>query len=343
MEDRVKKSYKVKLKVNTNTLKSSFKKMAGLYRSLYNQALDYQFFRVGYYVWHPSLQFMSYNRLLKAMLGTKDKNFPSLKEVDGGILYAATATASNAFRKSFDYHTSSIPYMSRKKSHMKFKTKGNIKVLEDRVIIPKVGEVKFYEKGYIPVGKTLHNVTFTHDGNDWFLSVEVEEEYRKEKLTGAPVSLDFDNLGNIVINGRNIGNPTKSKRYLKAQRRFKKLRQKLKRQTITNAKQRFYANPIPVTTRNMIKTKKLLDKVSTKLYNIKKDVYKKIVSEVARTKPKELHILSKSSIRKYKNNYLSRNLRETGARELLNMMRKKLELVGADVFLHNSSYIEPRL
>lgn len=339
METRVKKSYKVKLKVNTNTLQTSFKKMAGLYRSLYNQALDYQFFRVGYYVWQPSLQFMSYNRLLKAMLGTKDKNFPALKEVDGGILYAATSTASNAFRKSFDYHTSSIPYMSRKKGHMKFKTKGNIKILEDRVVIPKIGEVKFYEKNYIPINKSLHNVTFIHDGNDWFLSVEVDEDYKKEELTGAPVSLDFDKLGNIILNGKSIGNPTKSKRYLKVQRRFKKLKQKLKRQTKTNAKQRFYANPIPVTTRNMIKTKKLLDKTSTKLYNIKRDTYRKIVCEVARTKPKELHILNKSSIRKYRNNYLSRTLREMGAKELLNMMRKKLELIGADVLLYSGSNI----
>ena len=277
------------------------------------------------------------------MLGTKDKNFPALKDVDGGILYAATATASNAFRKKFDYHTSSIPYMSRKKNHMKFKTKGNVRVLEDRIIIPKVGEVKIYEKNYIPINKPLHNMTFTHDGNYWYMSVEVDEDYQKEELTGAPVSLDFDNLGNIVINGRSIGNPTKSKRYLKVQRRFKKLKQKLKRQTITNAKQRFYANPVPVTTRNMIKTKRELDKVSNKLYNIKRDTYKKIVCEVARTKPKELHILSNSSIRKYRNNYLSRNLREIGAKELLNMMRKKLELIGADVLLCNSSYIEPRL
>lgn len=324
------KSYKVKLNIKSNALKSLFKKMSGLYRKIYNLSLELQYYR---FVVNRKNKYIGYNSLRKVMDVCKDEQFPFLKEVDGGVYYAAIATATNAFKYAFNYHVDTIPYLSRKKDIMKFKTKGNIRIYNDCLILPKIGKVKLQEKGRIPLGKKYHNITFTNEGDGWFVSLEVEEEHIKPELTGAPVSLDFTKDGDILLNNSLINSPTKSKNYQKVQRRFKKLSKKLRRQTKANLKKVSPTRSVPVTTRNMKKTKGILDKLKKILYNVCNDAYKKLVCDVARTKPREIRILSNSSVRQTRNGYLTRKMREADSRSLLNMMRKKMGLIGADVHL----------
>ena len=326
----MKKSYKVKLNIKSKHLLSLFKKMSGLYRKIYNLAMEFQYYR---YIVNRKNRYVGYNLLRKAMDVCKEEQFPFLHNVDGGIYYAAIATATNAFKYAFKYNVDTIPYLSRKKDQMKFKTKGNVRIYNDCLIIPKIGKVKFQEKGRIPLDKKYHNITFINDGDGWFVTLEIEEEHAKPKLTGAPVSLDFTKDGDILLNNTLINSPTKSKKYLKVQRRFKKLSKKLKRQTKSNLKKVSPTRSIPVTTRNMKKVRSKLDKLKKTLYNVCKDAYKKLVSDVARTKPREVHFLDNSSVRQTRNGYLTRKMREADSRSLINMMRKKIGLIGADVHL----------
>jgi 3-methyladenine DNA glycosylase AlkD len=64
---------------------------------------------------------------------------------------------------------------------------------------------------------------------------------------------------------------------------------------------------------------------------IKKDYFRKVASEVARTKPQELQLLSLFDVRRKYQGYLSRYLRESGTRELLSMIKRKVESIGSKV------------
>lgn len=331
------KSYKVKLKVKSEALRKTLKKTAGLYRTIYNLSLEFLYHR---FIVNRNNRYVGSNKLRNSMSICKDGGaFPHLKEVDGGIYYAATTTATNAFRMGFNYHVDTIPFMSRKKGQMKFKTKGNVRVFHDYIVIPKIGKVKLWEKGRIPIGKKYKNITFIHDGNDWFITLEVEEAYKKEELSEGSVTLDFTQDGDIILNNEIIQNPTKSEEYLKTQRRLKRLTKKLKRQTKQNTIKLSETRAIPRTTRNMIKTKRKLDKLKNKLYNKRKDAYSKLVCEVARTKSREFRILPKSLIRTDRNAYLTRQMREADSKSLLNMMKKRMELIGANIVYLDSVHI----
>ena len=327
------KSYKVKLKVNSNTLRDSFKKMSGMYRKAYNLALEFQYYR---FVVNRKNRYVGYNLLRKAIDVCKEEQFPYLREVDGGIYYAAIATSIDAFKRAFNYHVDTIPYLSRKKDIMKFKTKGNVRIFQDYLIIPKVGKVMFQEKGRIPLGKTYHNITFSNAGDGWFVSLEVEEEHAKPVLTGNPVSLDFTKEGDILLNNARVASPVNLESYVRVQKRLKKITKKLKRQTKANLKRVSPTRSIPVTTRNMVKTRLKVDRIKKVLYNIINDSYKKLVCDVARTKPREVHILNDSSVSQSRNGYLTRKMRAMNSKSLLNMMRKKMELIGAEVHLVDS-------
>ena len=330
----MKKSYKVKLNIKSEHLKSLFKKMSGLYRKIYNTALDFQYYR---YIANRKNRYVSYNTLRKAIDYCKEEQFPYLQSVDGGIYYAAIATATNAFRYAFKYNVDTIPFLSRKKDIMKFKTKGNVRVYNDYLVIPKIGKVKLQEKSRIPLNRKYYNITFTNEGDGWFVSLEVDEDYQQPKLTGAPIFIDFTNDGNIKINEHVIESSVKTQKYIKTQRKLKKLAKKLKRQTTQNLKEVSPTRSIPVTTRNMIKTRQKLDINKKILYNIRNDIFKKLVCDVARTKPREVHILCKSSVRRTRNGYLTRKMREADCKRLLNMMRKKMELIGANINLISNS------
>ena len=339
----MKKSYKTKLKIKSNKTLEFLKRSAGTYRKVYNYCTEVQLkvaLEVG-----PKNYHLSGTKLLSCMSKAKS-SFPYIKELDQGVFYAAIFSSTNAFRHKFDFHLDSIPFLSRKKTQPKFKTKGNVRVTQDSIIVPKLGKISLWERGRIPLGKKYSNVTFSFDGNDWFVSLEVEEEPPKVELTDAVVSLDFTNSGDFVLNGELIESPTKSKKYTSEEIKLKKALKKLKRQTKTNCKQTLRGS-IPVTTRNMKKTRKLVDKKRNKLYNMRKDCFFKVVNEVARTKPKELHILSNSSIRATRNGYVSRAQRRGGPADFLRMMSKRLGIMGTRVLRHASieefPLLSPRL
>ena len=330
----MKKTYKVKLKTRSRNIQNLLKRTSGAYRRLYNLSIEFQFNAA---LLRGSLNpFLSGSQVLKYMEPSKRK-YTFLDELDKGIFAAAIHASTKAFVHKFDYHIENIPFLSRKKTLPKFKTIGNVRVTQDSVILPKIGRIPLYERGRIPLNKRYSNVTISNDGNDWFISLEIEENTEKETLTDNIITLDVTNDGNFILNGDAIQSPTKSKNYTNEEIKLKRALKKLKRQTKTNSKINTGGHLIPVTTRNMVKTVKRVDKIKNRLYNIRKDLFFKVVNGVAITKPKELHILSNSSLRATRNNCLSRAQRRGGTADFLNMMRKKMEILGVRVLRHVST------
>lgn len=336
----MKKTYKVRLKTKSQRIQNLLKRCAGAYRKSYNMATELQFNAA---LLRGSLRrFLSGTQILQ-YLNMSKCTYNFLNDLDKGIFTAAVFASSKAFTHKFDFHIENIPFLSRKKSNLKFKTVGNVRITPDSVILPKIGKISLCERGRIPAAKRYSNVTISYDGNNWFISLEVEENLPEETLSDNIVTLDFTNSGDFLLNGKLLPSPVKSGRYTKEERKLRKAMKKLKRQTLANTKMRASGRRVSVTTKNMKKTQKLVDKKRVRLYNMRKDCFFKVVNGVAITKPKELHILSNSSLRAQRNNLSSRAQLRGGSADFLRMMSKRLGIIGTRVLRHVSTSEFPPL
>ena len=337
----MKKSYKTKLNITSEKDLKQLKRIAGFYRKIYNIAMDLQECRVFMAPnTRPDLFFATGKELLERLSGYLNKErLPYRKDFESGLFIAAIMNANKAFVSNYKKYLRTIGYsgltkhMSRKKGTLSFKTTGKVKIFYDYITLPKFGKIKLFEKGYIPQGKKYSNFTFTFDGLNWWLSVEVEDNALQtvEENNGENISFDFDKKGNLYINGeKKYSNIIHTRSYQRQVVRYNMLSKKLKRQTMENLQwSKKYFKKVPMTTRNILKTKKALSKIAIRLNNVKKDYFRKVAKELARLKPKKVFTLSNVTIRTMKNNFLTRTLRESSTKEFFNILINKFKNTGA--------------
>ena len=214
---------------------------------------------------------------------------------------------------------------------MNFSTTSKVKVFYDHISIPKLGDIKLYEKGYIPQGKVYRNVSFSYDGKNWWISLEACEKSEAEDNLQGTLKVTTDNKGNVSLGDKTFSNIVESDNYKAQKRKRAKFMKKLNRQKKSNSFYNRSGKRVIRTSRNMMKVRKHIQLISSKMREIKKDYFKKIANEVARTKPQELQLLSLCDVRKAHGSYLSRFARESGTRELLNMIKRKAKSIGSRV------------
>ena len=281
---------------------------------------------------------MKTNTLYDFLIKDRDKLFPFVKQMDGGMIKSASLKANESFKRWFNNYPLNTKYrrpryLSRKKDLMSFKTSGNVRIFYDYIEIPKLGKVKLYEKGYIPQGQKYTNITFSFDGNDWWLSLEVlnpEEASRKMNDLKGEALIDFTREGDIIIDGKILKSAVNGRAYKNAEKKKRSLERKLKRQSLANIQQNEKGAKTR-TSRNMLKTRKLIHKVQTRLKNIRTDSFMKAACEVARTKLQKLQSLPSLTIRRTRQGGLSRKMREKHTLDFFNIICKRVEATGAQV------------
>ena len=334
-----------KTKLNTSkSVDQKLKAMAGTYRKIYNTAMEAQWdilhFSKG------SSRYVTGTQLMHLLKKAKEAYYPFLNNMDGGMLTSAAFRANESFKRWFDNYTADSyrrpKFMSRKKDNMSFKTSGNVRIFEKYIEIPKLGKVKLYEKGYLPQNKVCSNITFSHDGNDWWISLEVRESSPKKSNEGnkGAATLDLTTSGDIILNGRVLPSPVSKKAYERAEKKKKSLERKLKRQSLANI-QVCQRGAKTRTSKNMLKTRKLLAKAKVRLESIRKDGFKKQACEVARTKLQKLHCLSSLLISQQRQGGLSRSAREKHALDFFDIIKKRVALEGTEVHTFSSSSCTP--
>ena len=315
--------------------------MAGTYRKIFNSAMEKQWDILA--LSKGGSKYITGTQLMNNLKKVRRKEFPFLKKMDGGILTSAAFRANESFRRWFDNYTPESfrrpRFLSRKKDLMSFKTEGNVRILDRYIEVPKLGKIKLYEKGYFPQNEVLSNITFSYDGNNWWLSLEVREKNAlpsNEGYTGES-TLDMTLDGDIILDGKVLPSPVSTQTYKRAEKKKKSLERKLKRQSLANITVNDKGYAKTRTSKNMIKTRKQLAKVTGRLANLRKDGFKKQACEVARTKLQKLHCLSSLSIKRARQGGLTRKAREKHSLDFLNMIRKRVELEGTEIVRHTLS------
>lgn len=311
--------------------------MAGTYRKIWNRAMDIQECWIGLSLSYKT-HFMKTNKLYEFLIKDRDELFPFIKQMDGGMIKAVSLKAKESFERWFQNYPLKSKYrrpryLSRKKDLMSFKTAGNVRIFYDYIEIPKLGKVKLYEKGYIPQGQKYTNITFSFDGNDWWLSLEVLDCKHASKeiddLKGEAL-IDFTKEGDIIIDGKILSSAVNRKAYKNAEKKKRSLLKKLKRQSIANV-QYNERGAKTRTSRNMLKTRKAICKVQARLKNLRTDSFKKAACEVARTKLKTLQSLPSLTFKRRRQKGLSRIMREKHTLDFFNIICKRVEATGAKV------------
>ena len=339
------KTYKTKLNIKSARVREALKEMSGIYRKMFNVGMDIQFHRMTYSNRTES-NLMSSTFVHKVIKAGEKELYPYISSVDSGITRRASGASNAAFRRWYNKRytigeESRLPVYKARKDGLGFSTTSKVKVFYDHISFPKLGDLKLYEKGYIPQGKIYKNVSFSYDGKDWWVSLEACEKSEVQELQGV-LKVSSDLKGNVTLGDKTFSNIIESNSYKAQKAKRAKLVKKLKRQKESNVQYSSTGKRLIRTSRNMMKTRERIQRISAKMKEIKLNYFKKVAHEVARTKPRELQMLSLVDARLRHQGYLSRYLRESGTRDLLGIIKHRAEALGSEVTRYSGLVQVPR-
>ena len=323
------KTYKTKLNIKSSKVREALKEMSGIYRKMFNVGMDIQFYKMVYSS-GPEDHLMTSTFVHDVIKVGEKELYPYISSVDSGIIKRASRASNASFRRWYFLRETRLPVYKARKEAMGFSTTSKVKVFYDHISFPKLGDLKLYEKGYIPQGKSYKNVSFSYDGKDWWVSLEACEKSEVQELQGA-LKVSTDLKGNVTLGDKTFLNIIESDSYKAQKAKRAKLVKKLKRQKESNVQYSGAGKRLIRTSRNMMKTRERIQQISAKMKEIKLNFFKKVAHEVARIKPKELQMLSLIDARLEHQGYLSRYLRESGTWDLLGVIKHRAEALGSKI------------
>lgn len=317
------------------------KEFAGVYRLLFNRAIEWQFYRTIWNARYPENQTTSLRLLTKAFnLFSKNKDNFFLSYVETGTKLKALKDAQISYSTWYEKGLPNLQpdelHISKKRDIPRFSTLSPIRIEEDYIVLPKVGKLRLYEKNYLPKREGVKKASFEFDGKHWWVTVEISSEMTSQQpLVKQEIYVDYNPDGSLVVDNKLFKNIIDSERYKKVKRQKKALAKKYRRQKRNNT---VYGRTATVrTSRNMMKTRSKLQQLTSKLDRIKKDYFRKVTCAVAKTKPSKVHVIHENVIKAERQNYLTRRLRESGIREFFSIFTRKMDLNGVTVVKHKNS------
>lgn len=272
--------------------------------------------------------------LQKELTARKHADLPWLGEVSKWIVQNALRDLDTAFENFFrTCHLKKQGRCTGKVGYPRFKSKHRgigsfrldtpVKVFDNAVQLPKIGQVKLKEGGYIPTwGVKVLSATVSEKAGKWFVSVLVQEERAEPTAaTGPPIGID---LGIKTLatcsDGATFANPKALRSRLKT----------LKRASRKHSNKQKGSN-------NRKKAQRKLARLHMRIANIRQDALHKATSAiVAKTKPdserpstivlEDLHIAGM-----LKNRQLSRAIADVGMYEFKRQLTYKAAWAGVQI------------
>jgi putative transposase len=192
------------------------------------------------------------------------QQYPFLAEVHSQPLQQALKDLDRAIKDG----------LSRAKGFPKFKKKGKqdsfrypqgVKIIDDKIYLPKIGWVKFRKSREIE--GTVKNVTVSRKFDKWYISVQVEEDVAEPKHPGTSiVGVDLGVAKFVTVSDGTVYQPINSYR--------KQQKQLAKEQRALSRKIKFSAN--------WKKQKLKVQRRHAKIANIRNDYQHKVSSDLSK-------------------------------------------------------------
>ena len=136
-------------------------------------------------------KFISDGVLRKELTVLKKSELNWLSEVSNNVAKQAVKDACNAYKRFFTGLADKPRFKSKRKSKKSFYHDNiKLKVKEGKFVhIEKVGWIRTNEQ--IPINAKYSNPRISYDNKYWYLSVGIEQEEMKEKLTDVSLGIDL--------------------------------------------------------------------------------------------------------------------------------------------------------
>ena len=272
-------------------------------------------------------KFISDNDIRKEITEMKQLDqFKWLYDVSNNVAKQAVKDACNAYKNFFQGKAEFPRFKSRKRSRLSFyNDTEKLKVKPSkRVLIEKVGWMQTAEQ--IPVGVKYCNPRVSFDGKYWYLSVGIEQTFKKEKLTDEIIGIDLG-ISTLAVcsNGKKVKNINKTKEVSKIDKRLRRLQRSVSRKYEMNKEGNRY-----VKTSNLIKIEKHIRYLHRRLANIRTNHIHQATTAIAKTKPCKVVMEDLNVKGMMKNRHLSKAIQQQKFKEFSRQMKYKCEKYGIE-------------
>jgi putative transposase len=208
-------------------------------------------------------------------------------------------------------------FKSRKQGNQSFRLTGVIRVFKESIQLPRLGRLRLKEKGYLPSeSERVHNLsaTVSEKAGRWFVSLQVQEEMEITENKGKIVGVDFG-INNLltVSDGTVVENPKALNRY---ERKLNRVQRSLSRKQTRS--------------KNREKVRRSLQRLYSRITNIRKDTFHKATTKLAKTKSiVVIEDLNVEGMRK--NHRLAKSLSDASFSELRRQLQYKTHWYGSQL------------
>lgn len=251
----------------------------------------------------------------------KRELYPWIYDYPFDLLDVAFSNLDAAYRNFFrrvkqGTEKSGFPKFKKRGVNSSFTLRKHIHIENDRIKLPVIGWVNLAEKGYLPIeGVKINSATISERGNDWYVSVQVEQEIELPKTNGHVIGVDVGIKQSAVLSdGRSFDAP---KALYKYERKLVRFQRELSRREKGGS--------------NWLKTKAKINELHRKIADTRKHHQHNISKAAVDSLPHTVVIEDLNVKGMMQNGRLSKAVADAGMSELHRQITYKTEWIGAEL------------